>query len=48
MKPMPTSAKSFLKTGTECHMENAPGDFYWGSDKNGSGKNKLGLILMAV
>jgi predicted NAD-dependent protein-ADP-ribosyltransferase YbiA (DUF1768 family) len=45
---MPTSAKSFLKTGTECQVENSPGDFNWSSDKNGSGKNKFGLILMAV
>ncbi|MCP2728999.1 NADAR family protein [Limnofasciculus baicalensis] len=37
-----------LATGDELIVENAPGDYYWGCGKDGSGKNKLGLILMAV
>lgn len=28
--------------------ENAPKDYYWGSGKDGSGKNRLGQILMEV
>ncbi|MGD2182444.1 NADAR family protein [Lusitaniella coriacea] len=37
-----------LETGDELIVENAPGDYYWGCGKDGSGKNKLGEILMAV
>ncbi|MFB2977428.1 NADAR family protein [Microseira sp. BLCC-F43] len=37
-----------LATGDELIVENAPGDYYWGCGKDGSGKNKLGEILMAV
>ena len=37
-----------LATGDELIVENAPGDYYWGCGKDGSGKNKLGQILMAV
>jgi N-glycosidase YbiA len=37
-----------LSTGEELLVENAPGDYYWGCGKNGSGKNRLGLILMEV
>ncbi|MDI9637130.1 NADAR family protein [Oscillatoria amoena NRMC-F 0135] len=37
-----------LSTGNEPIVENAPGDYYWGCGKDGSGKNKLGEILMAV
>ncbi len=37
-----------LSTGDEKIIENAPGDYYWGCGKDGTGKNKLGLILMAV
>lgn len=29
-------------------VENAPGDYYWGCGKDGSGKNRLGFILMEV
>lgn len=35
-----------LATGDELIVENAPGDYYWGCGKDGSGKNKLGQILM--
>lgn len=37
-----------LATGDELLVENAPGDYYWGCGKDGSGKNKLGEILMDV
>ena len=39
---------TLLATGNEEIIENAPGDFYWGCGKDGSGQNKLGEILMAV
>lgn len=37
-----------LNTGDAELVENAPGDYYWGSGKDGTGLNKLGQILMAV
>ncbi|MDY6783196.1 MAG: NADAR family protein [Cyanobacteriota bacterium] len=37
-----------LSTGDEPIVENAPGDYYWGCGKDGSGQNKLGEILMKV
>ena len=37
-----------LSTGDEELVENAPGDYYWGCGKDGSGKNRLGAILMEV
>ncbi len=37
-----------LATGDDAIVENAPGDYYWGCGKDGSGKNKLGQILMEV
>ena len=37
-----------LGTGDEQIVENAPGDYYWGCGKDGSGKNRLGHILMDV
>ncbi|QBD74828.1 NADAR family protein [Ktedonosporobacter rubrisoli] len=35
-----------LSTGEEELIENSPGDYYWGCGADGSGKNKLGQILM--
>lgn len=35
-----------LATGDEEIVENAPGDRYWGSGADGTGKNMLGKILM--
>jgi ribA/ribD-fused uncharacterized protein len=35
-----------LETGTEELVENSPIDYYWGCGKDGTGKNKLGQILM--
>ena len=37
-----------LSTGDELIVENAPQDYYWGCGKDGSGKNRLGEILMKV
>lgn len=37
-----------ISTGDEEIIENAPGDYYWGCGKDGSGKNRLGQILMEV
>ncbi len=37
-----------LSTGDELIVENAPKDYYWGCGADGSGKNKLGLILIEV
>lgn len=37
-----------LSTGEETLVENAPSDYYWGCGANGTGKNRLGLILMQV
>jgi ribA/ribD-fused uncharacterized protein len=41
-------AKLLLSTGTSNIVENAPGDYYWGCGKDGSGLNKLGKILVKV
>lgn len=41
-------AKLLLSTGDSDIVENAPSDYYWGSGKDGSGKNMLGMILMEV
>lgn len=35
-----------LSTGDEPIVENAPGDYYWGCGKDGTGLNRLGEILM--
>ncbi|GCE08624.1 NADAR family protein [Dictyobacter aurantiacus] len=37
-----------LSTGNEEIVENAPGDYYWGIGRDGSGRNMLGQILMEV
>ncbi|MGB1288385.1 MAG: NADAR family protein [Aggregatilineales bacterium] len=34
-----------LDTGDAPLVENAPGDYYWGCGRDGSGKNMLGIIL---
>ncbi|MGL5874535.1 MAG: NADAR family protein [Xenococcaceae cyanobacterium] len=41
-------SKILLSTENESIVENAPHDYYWGCGKDGSGKNKLGQILMEV
>jgi len=37
-----------LSTREELIVENAAQDYYWGCDADGSGKNRLGKILMKV
>lgn len=37
-----------LGTGDEEIVENAPGDYYWGCGQDGTGRNRLGRILMDV
>ncbi len=51
LKKFTTHAKIreiLLATGDELIVENAPKDYYWGCGADGSGKNQLGQILMAV
>ena len=42
----PELTKLLLRTGNADIGENAPGDAYWGSGKDGTGKNRLGELLM--
>ncbi|MDX1994950.1 MAG: NADAR family protein [bacterium] len=44
----PALREILLETGDADIVENAPGDYYWGCGKDGSGQNKLGKILMKV
>jgi ribA/ribD-fused uncharacterized protein len=37
-----------LATGDAEIVENAPGDFYWGIGRDGTGKNRLGALLMEL
>ena len=37
-----------LATGDEMIVENAPRDYYWGCGADGTGKNRLGEILVEV
>ena len=39
-------AELLLSTGDAPIVENAPGDYYWGCGKDGTGLNRLGEILM--
>ncbi|MEQ9606295.1 MAG: NADAR domain-containing protein [Kiloniellaceae bacterium] len=39
-------AELLLSTAEEPIVENAPGDYYWGCGKDGTGLNRLGEILM--
>lgn len=44
----PELQRILLDTGAAPLVENAPSDYYWGIGADGSGKNKLGQILMEV
>ena len=37
-----------LDTGDEELIEKAPMDYYWGCGRTGTGKNRLGVLLMEV
>ena len=41
-------AELLVATGKQDIVENAPGDYYWGCGKDGTGMNKLGKILERV
>ncbi len=47
-KMHPEIRQQLLETGDELLVENSPVDYYWGCGEDGSGKNRLGEILMAV
>jgi N-glycosidase YbiA len=44
----PALRETLLATNDATLVENAPGDFYWGIGKDGSGKNRLGHLLMEL
>jgi len=44
----PDLREKLLATGDEELVEASPVDYYWGAGEDGSGKNRLGHILMAV
>lgn len=37
-----------LSTGSQVIVEDSPYDYYWGAGKDGSGKNRLGKLLMQL
>jgi ribA/ribD-fused uncharacterized protein len=37
-----------ISTGDEILIEDSPYDFYWGVGRDGTGKNRLGILLMQV
>jgi predicted NAD-dependent protein-ADP-ribosyltransferase YbiA (DUF1768 family) len=37
-----------MDTGNEELVENSPYDYYWGVGRNGTGKNRLGILLMKL
>jgi ribA/ribD-fused uncharacterized protein len=44
----PDIRELLLATGDEEIVENAPGDYYWGCGADGSGRNRLGQLLMEL
>jgi ribA/ribD-fused uncharacterized protein len=44
----PELAALLLKTGARALIENAPSDYYWGCGQTGTGKNRLGGLLMEL
>ncbi len=44
----PGLATLLLGTGRRQLIENAPSDYYWGCGCDGSGKNRLGILLMEL
>ena len=44
----PSLKQLLLDTEDQEIIENAPGDYYWGIGKDGTGQNKLGQILIKV
>ena len=44
----PDAREMLMSTGDEEIVENAPHDYYWGCGRTGTGKNRLGQILVEV
>lgn len=44
----PALRELLLSTGDEPIVENTTHDYYWGCGKDGSGKNRLGALLMEL
>lgn len=44
----PELREKLLATGAEALIENSPYDYYWGIGKDGTGQNRLGVLLMQV
>lgn len=42
----PPLKTDLIETGSEELIEDAPTDYYWGAGRTGTGKNRLGEILM--
>ena len=40
--------KYLIDTGDFIIRETSPWDYYWGTGKNGQGKNRLGILLMKI
>jgi ribA/ribD-fused uncharacterized protein len=40
--------RTLLATGDQELIENAPSDRYWGCGRDGTGKNRLGVLLMEL
>ncbi len=47
-KQHPELAEQLMETGTAKIIEHTANDFYWGDGGDGTGKNRLGKILMKV
>jgi N-glycosidase YbiA len=44
----PAASKLLLSTGDKWLVEASPFDYYWGAGQDGSGRNRLGELLMQV
>jgi len=44
----PELRRMLLATGNRTLIENAPRDSYWGCGRSGTGKNRLGVLLMEL
>ncbi len=44
----PKLRELLLSTGNRALIEAAPSDYYWGAGRTGTGKNRLGELLMKV
>ena len=44
----PSICEILLSTSDELIIKNSPYDYYWGCGRDGSGQNRLGIILMDV